>query len=399
MLRAGVKTPKLTFFLILLGIIGAGWFFIDRNTQISEELSLETELDSFIHGVDQIWRNGESDYFTPAAVTQCRKEFKLDENAPDKGSCHGGYLNCLLAKQKKINLKQFEYQQYAKYLSPVTFRNEFIDSAGVIIEVKYRSPEVKRQIFLKDNCGEILLPERKYGYPKDLGRVLSFYWDNIGRKIFVDQNLVTNNEVRYWLLWDREFSPKISIDKIPANEYPNETLLSKEMKRFCTFKGKKLMKARIWYAAALHPNDISSKYPLKIHRIPYPWTKDKKKSFFYKLFMDEDYQLSKLDCQKAYIGGCEKVTDFKYYQDHSVSWSGMKEILGGSFEYWINEVDPKMNIKSSSRHFDYQSKKHQLGHMGNWSGKGFDFRDYYWKGEDVVDLKTGVAFRCYREEL
>jgi hypothetical protein len=354
-----------------------------------------------ITGVSEQWRKGESDYFDQSLVNQCSERLGLKGRKVP--GCHIEMMNCLLSlnesRQDRFSFRRFRNNQVSYYLSPLNEYHSKIDSAGLLIEFKDHELNKKRQIFLKDSCAEVLLPERKYGYPVDPAKVLGFYWDNVGKKIYVDQHLVTNREVAQWLKMDKEYKLKSPKVNITPDELPSESLYGPDMKRFCQFKGKKLMKARYWYAAALNPGELSLQFPLKIFRYPYPWTKDKKKSFLYQSGADDSYKLTELDCTKAYVKGCDVYKNYDRYRELSLSWSGMKELLGGAFEHWDNDVNDAHNMKSSSRHFASSSVKHQLGHMGRWSKRGFNFRDYSWDEEDVVDLKTGVAFRCFRERL
>ena len=250
---------------------------------------------------------------------------------------------------------------------------------GVLVELTLDEvPDMTWPIILSDTCRDTYLPQRIYGYgkvdPKKKDK--DFLWDNFDREIFIDKFYVTNQQVNEWRVLKNENS-KIITDR---SAWPKPALLSlAEQKSYCSFWGKRLMEAKLFDAATMTPPDQKDPMPERVPRPHTPWQRDIGKTFLGMARINDDYQLTPLDCQLAQVQGCTE----KHFTTDSVTWMGMNYALGFYPESLVNNIEPEKNLKSSSRFQPALSEVHELGLRTQWSGT------------NEPDLP--VAFRCYEE--
>lgn len=247
---------------------------------------------------------------------------------------------------------------------------------GYKIELEVRGiPGLSQPLIMMDTCRDTYLPQRVYGYGKNDDGIL---WDNFDRQIFIDKFYVSNRQVNEWRVLKKETAKIISDRKL----WPRPALLSlKEQEDYCAYYGKRVLEAKLFDAASMSPADTKDTMPVRIPRPDTPWQRDLSKSFLGMARINPDYQLTPLDCQLAEVEGCHE----KFYSTDSATWMGFHYSLGFYPESLVNNLEPKMNLKKSSRFFAPASTWHELGVLSSWNG------------EQTSDLP--VAFRCYEEVI
>lgn len=247
---------------------------------------------------------------------------------------------------------------------------------GVLVEMTLDEvPGMSWPMILTDTCRDAYLPERIYGYGK-IEKENNFEWDNFNREIFIDKFYVSNQQANEWRILSGEPTKVVSDRKL----WPEPALLSaKEQKAYCSFWGKRPMEATLFDAATMTPTDLKEPMPERVARPQTPWQRDIGKSFLGMARINPDYQLTPLDCQLAQVKGC---TD-KLFTTDSVTWMGMNYALGFYPETLVNTIEPSRNLKISSKFHPPDSRVHELGQLGRWSG--------------VQSPEVPVAFRCYEE--
>jgi hypothetical protein len=251
---------------------------------------------------------------------------------------------------------------------------------GYVVEMEVKEISgISQPMVLSDSCRDTYLPQRIYGYGKVKDRrEEGFIWDNFGRHLFLDKFYVTNRQVNEWRLLKGE-ADRIETDR---KKWPHPALISrKEQNAYCTFYGKRVLEAKLFDAAAMYPTDLKNPLPEKVYRPDTPWQRDITKTFLGMSRINPDYQLTPLDCQLAQVEGCKE----RYFSTDSASWMGLLYTLGFYPEHLVNDIDPKMNLKKSSRFLAANSEAHSLGSL------------YHWDGKQTPDLP--VAFRCYEEVI
>ena len=247
---------------------------------------------------------------------------------------------------------------------------------GYKIEVEVKGiAGLSQPMILMDTCRDTFLPERAYGFGKNDDGMM---WDNFDRKIFIDKFYVTNRQVNEWRVLKNETAKIVSDRKL----WPHPAFLTPiEQDNYCAFYGKRVLEAKLFDAASMSPADTKELIPLKIPRRDTPWQRDLSKTFLGMSRINPDYQLTPLDCQLAEVQGCHE----KYFSTDSATWMGFHYSLGFFPERLVNNVEPKMNLKKSSRFYAPGAEWHQLGVLSSWNG------------EQTSDLP--VAFRCYEEVI
>jgi hypothetical protein len=250
---------------------------------------------------------------------------------------------------------------------------------GVLVELSLDEvPDMTWPVILTDTCRDAYLPERIYGYgkydPKKDNQ--DFLWDNFDRKIFIDKFYVSNQQVNEWRILTGALSQVVA----DRSQWAHPAVLtSQEQKSYCAFWGKRVLEAKLFDAATMTPSDTKDPLPERVLRPQTPWQRDIGKTFLGMSRINPDYQLTPLDCQLAQVKGCHE----KYFSTDSVTWMGINYALGFYPEVLINHLEPKKNLKLSSKFQNPDSEVHELGIRGNWNGE--------------QNPKLPVAFRCYEE--
>ena len=247
---------------------------------------------------------------------------------------------------------------------------------GLLVELTVDEvPNMSWPIVLTDTCRDVYLPQRIYGYGK-ITKERDFQWDNFDRHIFLDKFYVTNQQVNEWQLLQGNLE-KVVTDK---EKWPQPAILSlKDQKNYCSFWGKRVLEAKLFDAATMTPIDPKNTRPDRILRPQTPWQRDISKSFLGMARINDDYQLTPLDCQLAQVKGCAE----RHFSTDSVTWMGMNHALGFYPEAVVNFIEPSKNLKLSSKFQTPDDEVHELGIRGKWTGE--------------LQPELPVAFRCYEE--
>ncbi len=315
--------------------------------------------------------------------------------------CNPSFLQCYFGNMKFIKV---EYNGDEFQISPERINNKVYtyDKLEKSIQVNLRHKSNSDQslnVILQDACHETYLPQRVYTHTSFENDQVSYWkWDNFNRHIFVDKFLVTNRDVLDWLDFDEqnnftEFEKKnLSKSKKAA---PVTTLTVDKMKKYCEFFGKKILSSYVFDAATFHPGDYDNTSPSGFITSYFPWTDRFKESFLYKS-KNDDYQLTKKDCDLIFTKECTFKYMMEFYSRKSSSWIGIFQVMGGYPQYLEPGVYKYENLFLSSKYFDNSSLWHRLGRRSYWSGNGFQDKDFL---KDIMPAnieEMGVGFRCMR---
>ena len=247
---------------------------------------------------------------------------------------------------------------------------------GMLVELTVDEvPNMSWPIVLTDTCRDVYLPQRIYGYGK-VTKERDFQWDNFNRHLFLDKFYVTVQQVNEWQILQGKLD-KVVTDPV---KWPEPSILSsKDQKKYCRFWGKRVLEAKLFDAAVMTPIDPKNPKPDRVLRPQTPWQRDLSKSFLGMARINDDYQLTPLDCQLAQVKGCAE----RHFSTDSVTWMGMNHALGFYPEALVNFVEPSKNLKLSSKFQAPDDEVHELGILGKWEGE--------------VRPELPIAFRCYEE--
>jgi hypothetical protein len=337
----------------------------------------------------KLWKEG--DLFFPKSGVNCPDEIQHSSSiGRSYYQCNPHFWQCYWQKGVKenpvIEVDLFGQKYHIEAIP--SFNGRFYDlyksngtgplKYGYMVEISVNEfPGQTQTMILADSCRDTYLPQRIYGYGKvNNPREDGFIWDNFDRQIFIDKFYVTNRQTNEWYKLTGHEEKIIKDPKL----FPLPALLSlDEQRSYCAFYGKRLMEAKLFDAASMTPSDLKNPLPEKVSRPATPWQRDLSKTFLGMARINPDYELTPLDCQLAQVKGCEE----KYFTTDSVTWMGMNYPLGFNSESVENRIDPKKNLKKSSRAFKPASQFHELGVYDSWDEKQPE--------------TSPVAFRCYEE--
>jgi len=401
--------PKIIVFLGTLSIVGTILLLMrsrpavttkrDRVPNIPEKLFSQV-IEASIPSVLRLWEEG--DRFFPKDGPKCDDEIRHNKNVGRSYyQCNPHLWQCFwqggIKKYPSIEIELFgkmyhvtakssfdpigPYSTSPRFYGLYKKKNVSLNvHYGYVVELEVREiPGLSQALLLTDTCRDTFLPQRIYAYSKVKDkRDEGFIWDNFDRNIFIDKFYVSNRQVNEWKILKGES------DKIENNreKWPWPALLSlKDQKKYCEFFGKRLLEAKLFDAATMSPSDLKETKPQKMYRPETPWQRDLSKSFLGVARINSDYQLTPLDCQLAEVEGCQE----KFFSTDSATWMGIHFGLGFYPESFQNFIEPKKNIKMSSRFYHPASTWHELGTLSSW------------KGDQTESLP--VAFRCYEEVI
>jgi hypothetical protein len=361
-----MKVFKSIFIIALFGLIlwslrgkkDNSEYFVRKKAGLLRLITAGKEL-------NRLWIEGEDSREWSIVKKACLKKYEIT-NSFDESllGCHPMIIDCAdqFLPKKNYSIIKSTYQ-YPTYL----FTLEDTES------------KEKLNITLKDNCHELYLEQNifTYGEPIPDKSSESYQFDTFNRHIYFDRHLVTNYEINEWIKFDQVNTKGIKIVKKGNRLFlPSSNLSAKEMQNYCSFKGKQVMSAPIFDAAAFLSQEKN--------RSPYYWTKKKK-----------DLQI---DCGLIYSKEC---LDTKPWELNSSgpSWAGLYDSLGGVLEFLQNPIDPESNLKASSFYFPKNSHWHRLGYRANWDGLDHNTRNFNFKGIEPINAENtfAVGFRCMRE--
>ncbi len=313
----------------------------------------------------------------------------------DHYSCNPTYLSCILKNNyfnPKIKGRPIEYELHSQP-KLLKRRNKRSYQLNMEIEGKDHTLEIV------DGCRETFLPQRFYRFFV-ANRDIKTDWDNFGRHIYIDKYRVKNWEVQLWAQDQKREEILTRYKSLNPLESARD-LNKEEMKQYCEFFGKHVLSAQIFDAATIHPEEIDNPESKLLRGSYYSWVRRNSMAELYSVqFENNDIteeNLNKL-CVKTYGFECLHLSKEDNLIDSS-SWSGIKEVFGGDFQYLKNNINPSENLFLSSEYFTLKSKVHTTGQRGGWTGDGFTRKEFNFK-EFREDLKKegdfGVNFRCMR---
>ena len=313
----------------------------------------------------------------------------------DHYSCQPDYMQCLL-KNRLLDVKIKGRIIKYKLLSDILLKkSSAMRSYQLDIEIENQ----KHKVTLIDSCREIPLPKRVYPFFVAKRKVKT-EWDNLDRTIFVDKYRVRNWEVLRWAIASKN-NKLIEDLKNKKMLDVSDSLSPAEMTKLCSFYGKQLIDARVMDAAMIFPEEMDNPKS-KLLRAPYyPWERRNSNTKLYDIQFRNAEILEKdiVDiCKNSYAFECLHLAKSDSLVD-SDSWMGMKEVMGGEFQFVKNNLNPSENILLSSEYFTLKSKAHRTGVRGAWSGEGKtrkEFEFFEFNGDLRKEGEFNVNFRCMR---
>ncbi|MBY0415056.1 MAG: hypothetical protein K2Q18_12875, partial [Bdellovibrionales bacterium] len=344
--------------------------------------------------IHKLWLAGEESREWGLIKDACLKHLNISQTFDESLlRCNPLLLQCHALFSKNLTYRIVPFEEFDnspyRYVTKANASFEGIQGSGIAVTIEDKQTKKRMDMFLSDQCLEVYLEERIYAYGEqvEVKDGEDYRFDNFGRHIYFDSHLVTNAEVKDWIKFG---NPDLTrgIKSKSGNDLllPATDLLQSQMENFCTYKGKQLMMAHVFDAATFLPMDLNEKTPKRNLRSPYYWTKK-----------TNEY---KPDCNLIYSKDCLAKSPYRL-NSTSPTWAGMQDSMGGVFEVVRNPIDPESNLKASSFYFDSLSSWHKLGFRAGWNGRGFDLRDFDFRGlNPFVNVDTfQVGFRCMREVL
>ncbi|MBT6326401.1 MAG: hypothetical protein HOJ35_10560 [Bdellovibrionales bacterium] len=315
--------------------------------------------------------------------------------------CNPSFLQCYFDHLEfiKVEHEGEEFQLIPERVNNKVYTYDKLEKS-IQVNLKHKSnSDLSLNVVLQDACLETYLPQRVYTHTSFENNEISYWkWDNFNRHIFVDKFLVTNRDVLDWIDFDDQSnlsgSKKNNLRK-SIKSAPVTTLTVDKMKKYCEFFGKKILSSYVFDAATFHPGDYDNISPSGFITSYLPWTDRYKESFLYKS-KNDDYQLTKKDCDLIFTKDCTFKYMMELYSRKSSSWIGIFQVMGGFPQYLEPGIYQNENIFLSSKYFDNNSDWHRLGRRSSWSGKGFQDKDFL---KDIMPSnidEMGVGFRCMR---
>jgi hypothetical protein len=396
--------PKIILFLGIVSVLGIILLFLPIRRQLKKSSwRPQTRSDHFAQVIRmstpkllKIWENGSQ--FYPNLKFNCPSELVQQSHVGDAYTqCNPHFWQCYwqggIIDDPMVSV-ELDGQNYHVVATPVFKPVDFFSSSprfiefwhsqsgkrkyGYLVELRVQEiPGVSIRMLLGDSCRDSYLPERIYATKRSKSDEL-FHWDNFGRSLFIDKFYVSNRDINQWRLHRGEthlLIPQRDLWPMPA------LLNQKDQIQYCHFLGKKLLESKLMDAASMTPENL--KDPMtSFKQLPStPWQRDFARTFLGMAKINPDYQLTPLDCALAEVKGCKET----FYSTDSASWMGFNYALGFHQESLVNDLDPDLNLKPSSRLIDPGSPWHKLGHYKKWS--------------KLQNPESPVAFRCYEEVL
>ncbi|MBF0360571.1 MAG: hypothetical protein HQK49_06145 [Oligoflexia bacterium] len=460
MLKVKLKVKIIILILVLTLISIIVYLFIMPNGRMFRETKYEIPLSKreqlenkrflqeiFVEAIKVIknrWENGDLEGNYTKNLFNCPEEIVYKSNIDDFYlRCNPNYIQCFFSSGAgvsdpsiKIRFADKEYsvvvnpifkevpaystkKRFYKVISRSNSEGDEIPTYGIMMNISVKEfPNYSLNFILENSCDEVYLPQRLYIYR---GVTKTLVWDNFERNIFVDRFLVSNRDVLEWIAYGSDQKDQSVV--IPTDRalwpFPATNLSIMQMKKYCAFRGKKLMEAHIYDASSVLVLPSNQEDPFAVDEIPsiYPWTKDVNNSFIYnykqmymknrgnsKMLAALDLMLKEEDCDIAYVRDCVDRFPRKLYSGSSSSWMGMSELLGGEMEYMRNVWESNNNLKLSSRFLDVLSPWHELCKRANYSQETKEISvetagtPIYDDINEIAAIEKPykIAFRCMR---
>lgn len=382
--------------VVLFCAVGAAALFIFRMSKPDQSnlfLQKKAGILSLLQNsaeIHRIWREGEESREWSLLKTKCLEDWKVTASFDESLiRCNPQFLDCYAKFSKNLNFKIVQPEESEKgyrYLTKSNVSHAKLRSSGVNLTLEDIVSGERLDLFLEDHCHEVYLEQRIYAYgePPESKNAPDYRFDTFNQHIYLDRHLITNAEINEWLTFGNpDFTKGIQAKNGNDTFLPATSLTMNQMENFCSFKGKQLMLAHYFDAAAFLPMDLADPEPDTNQRSPYYWTKKK-----------SEYRS---DCKYLYANECLTQKPFQLNQSEP-SWAGLLDTMGGVMEVFRNPIDPESNLKASSFYFSFKSSWHKIGFRAGWDGEGHDLRNFDFRGlnpEGKMD-KLQVGFRCMR---
>ena len=360
-----------------------------------------------------------------AIGASCLKKYNLQESSAFRLSCSSEILICLddfLKTSKKPFFKkediELEFAPIFNHWSGVKIFEVVFPFEDNTASLELKSHHLKIQtknkvdldLALMSNCQESFLDERFYPVglqPADKNLEIKF--DTFGKKILLDKFQVRNGELLDWAFVTNKIqfaniSKELKEDK---NLFKSATNLTKNfMHDYCNDHGKQIMLSHLYDAASFIPFDLKNKEPTTFPRGNFYWTKKNTDAWVYQYSTKSNNRqneelVNENNCKLLYAKEC---ADKFSYDINALepTWSGLYQVMGGSFEYVRNSLIAEDNLRVSSKYFSINSSYQRIGERGYWDGKDFQIKNFSFNGDEklpemVKDKSIEVAFRCFRE--
>ncbi len=405
--------------LVLVGIFFFIEMFLSGNVSKKNEkkethkLYKRLLLIKSARELESFFRDPINHKWWPLVADECLKKYHLSEKESYRLSCSGQILQCLYdfkkIKNKPLIIERMNGISYEvrlvtlneKYLFDVLVpsNNESTDITHQAFGIKLalNQGEEKFDAMLENNCHEVFLDERYFAYgEKKADKNSEIYFDTIGKKYFIDVHLMTKADYNYWL----RVKPHENLSMFTDHKYdfePVTHLKLKQMQDLCSFYGKQIFRADLFDAATFIPFEMREKTSKNYERGSYYWVKKNSEAWIVK----NPKEINEKNCKLIYGEECKsKFPQLKWGSEPT--WAGLKEVMGGVFEYVYNPIDSKENLRASSFYFPLSSSWHKLGKRAFWDGEGHDSAHFnFGDGDQLPMVYKGknleVGFRCMRE--
>ena len=368
--------------------------------------------------LEKTWLEGQTDQLSNDDFVDCKKELLANENVdPSYLRCNPDFMECFLKKVKGkvqykrrgksfktgsvVPFKKGNKKFFGQVITRWSHKGKYVPNYS--FSLKLISGKTSLVFLMQNSCNEVFLPQRNYTYG-EYSKSRETFWDNFNQNIFIDKFQVTFRDISEW-----KNVLRLPF-KIPSNFIPSDSafgLTIKEMKDYCSFRGKQLLQTHIWDAATYIPQDISNNRKRIIRKGPYPWTK-KRVSFLWKAKNNPNFKFERKHCKKVFTKDCLSLIPFKRHSIESSSWSGVFQVLGGYPEAMKNSFNYGQNLKLSSFYFSADSPWHELGKRSQWNGVSFDtnrlglkeklkFEKKLKALEKLPSSEIRITFRCMRK--
>ena len=416
------KTPtsiitKIFVIVSLILLIGAITFFLRPKKSENKDSELITQvLPELLLQLQSRWEQGDQEnLYVQRKLTCPDLIFNSDLVDSEFLKCNPNYLECFLqgkagsATDIIHKIKDKKYQ--IEFLKQ---ENKFVKvTPEDSVQLKIRVPGLVTHTMLvefENTCRDSYLPQRIYS--AGIKGEERYTWDNFATHIYVDRFYVSNQDVYFWLQTHPEIQQLFNIPIGKDSRYwffPSTNLSLKQRHLYCQSYGKQLLQSHVLDAASFIPPNQNDSRPKFIYKHPYPWTKKSRSEFLSIAKANSDYVLTKNDCAKANIKGCDKLAPYKFYATNTATWMGIYFPLGHYMEVVDNKFDSFQNLKASSFYFGPDSIWHEIGMRAHWDGEGMELghfsfvtsRDDKENYPPIGSDKLQVAFRCmrYREDI
>ena len=388
--------------LLLIPVLGLIWHQLRKTDESTLEKKRHQVFLAAAKEINQVWKRGVSQ----KEVT-CQQYFSEVPAPKEWIRCNPHALICLFENENlKIDSEEvkvsFPKRKKAPYKIIYKSQGSNAFASPYALEVKLGWKSFEETLWLEDQCSFVELPKRIFAQGV-FKKGKDFKWDSFDKRLFIDRHLVTNREVLEWMQ-QVEHPKRASFEKkYPVDRFfeSSSNLTLKEMHKFCAFRGKKLVEARVLDAASFYFGEEDYSKGAMIFRGPYPWTKKKKGTFIDKYKKDPSQKPSREECLKIPALGCEELSLRDIYNS-SATYSGIFQVLGGIPEVVRNPLFPKRNLRVSSNFLPMNSSWHELGKRIYWDGQDHAKGRFSWgfrgAGIDVIPDFIPVGFRCMKEE-